>query len=105
VVHGRRPGNDLRGKEARQHLTGKITNVGPDPLSYDMNTYGGCSVAIIFLFDTNQADSVSTSRRYGRAIAIHSGPCLEQGWLNSDASSRAIVDSSSNMAFLLSAAG
>jgi hypothetical protein len=84
VVHGRRPRNDLREKEARQQ------NVGQDRISYDINTHGGCSEAIVFLLDTKQADSVST-QDYGRAIAIHSGPCPERD--------------SSNMAFLLSTSG
>jgi hypothetical protein len=68
-------------------LTGKITHVGPDRICYDINTFGGCSGAIVFLLDTDQPDSVRPED-FGRAIAVHSGPH---------------PSASGNMAFLLSA--
>jgi hypothetical protein len=69
-------------------LTGTITRVGPDRISYDINTYGGCSGAVVFLLDKEQPGSVTTED-YGRAIAVHSGPCPDQ--------------TPGNLAFLLSA--
>jgi len=54
-------------------LTGKITRVDGDRISYDINSFGGCSGVLIFLLDKDQPDSVTT-QDYGRAIAVHSGP-------------------------------
>jgi hypothetical protein len=70
-------------------LTGVITEVGPDYICYNINTFGGCSGAVVFLLDKEQPDSVKP-RDWGKAIAVHIGP---------HPSSR------SNMAFLLSGYG
>ena len=69
-------------------LTGSITHVGPGRISYDINTFGGCSGTVVFLLDKGQPDSVQ-KQDWGKAIAVHSGPHPISG----------------NMAFLLSAYG
>ncbi|CAB9506960.1 expressed unknown protein [Seminavis robusta] len=50
--------------------TGKITFVGKH--EYDLNSFSGCSGAIVFLLDKNQPDTLQ-SVNYGRAIAVHVG--------------------------------
>ena len=52
--------------------TGKITHVGQHHIEYDINTFTGCSGAIVFLLDRNQPDSVQQCD-YGKAIAVHGG--------------------------------
>jgi len=52
--------------------TGEILYVGEDFIEYDINSFTGCSGAIVFLLDEGQPDSVDRSD-YGKAIAIHSG--------------------------------
>jgi hypothetical protein len=54
-------------------LTGKVTAVDENMIVYDMNSFGGCSGAIIFLLDKDQRESVRPED-VGKAIAIHSGP-------------------------------
>jgi hypothetical protein len=39
-------------------LTGEITLVGTDRICYSINTFGGCSGAVVFLLDAGQPDSV-----------------------------------------------
>lgn len=53
-------------------LTGKVTAVDENMIVYDMNSYGGCSGAIIFLLDKDQPESVRPEDT-GKAIAIHTG--------------------------------
>jgi hypothetical protein len=58
--------------------TGNIKYVGSHHIEYDLNSFTGCSGAIIFLLD-GQSDSVQVQEcDYGKAIAVHSGahPCL-----------------------------
>ena len=52
--------------------TGEILYVGPDFIEYDINSFMGCSGAVVFLLDMNQPDSLDQAN-YGKAIAIHSG--------------------------------
>ena len=52
--------------------TGRITLVGDHHIEYDINSYRGCSGAVVFLLDVNQPQSVREGD-YGKAIAIHAG--------------------------------
>lgn len=52
--------------------TGKITVVGEHHIEYDINSFEGCSGAIVFLLDEDQHESVS-KEDYGGAIAVHAG--------------------------------
>lgn len=52
--------------------TGEIKYVGKDFIEYDINSFTGCSGAVVFLLDQGQPDSVDPSD-YGKAVAIHSG--------------------------------
>ncbi|KAL3908894.1 MAG: hypothetical protein SGILL_008308, partial [Bacillariaceae sp.] len=52
--------------------TGTITYVGEHHIEYDMNTFTGCSGAIVFLLDRNQPKSVQQCD-YGKAVAVHGG--------------------------------
>lgn len=51
---------------------GRITFVGENHIEYDINTFEGCSGAIVFLLDENQHESVAPED-YGKAIALHTG--------------------------------
>lgn len=51
---------------------GRITCVGENHIEYDINTFEGCSGAIVFLLDENQHESVAPED-CGKAIAIHAG--------------------------------
>jgi hypothetical protein len=48
-----------------------------DCITYDIDIYGGCSRAIVFLLDEHQPDSVGP-HEFVRAIAVHSGPISDQ---------------------------
>jgi len=52
--------------------TGKIAHVGEQHIEYDVNTFTGCSGAIVFLLDKDQPSSVQ-SCDHGKAIAVHAG--------------------------------
>jgi hypothetical protein len=52
--------------------TGEILYVGKDHIEYDINSFTGCSGAIVFLTDVSQPNSVD-SCDVGKAVAIHSG--------------------------------
>ena len=52
--------------------TGQITYVGDSHIEYDINTFTGCSGAVVFLLDKHQPESVNESD-YGCAIAVHAG--------------------------------
>jgi hypothetical protein len=41
--------------------------------SHDINTYKGCSGAIVFLLDKEQPETSVTSNDHGKAIAVHGG--------------------------------
>jgi hypothetical protein len=48
--------------------------VGEHHIEYDVNSFKGCSGAIVFLLDTDQPnDSGVTVKDYGTAIAVHAG--------------------------------
>jgi hypothetical protein len=51
--------------------TGKITYVGETHIEYNINSFTGCSGAIVFLLDNNQPPSVQ-SCDFGKAVAVHS---------------------------------
>ena len=52
--------------------TGEILYVGEKHIEYDINSFTGCSGAIVFVLDTNQPAWVD-QHDWGKAIAIHSG--------------------------------
>ena len=52
--------------------TGEIKYVGPKHIEYSINSFTGCSGAVVFLLDQNQPDSVDQTD-WGKAIAVHSG--------------------------------
>jgi hypothetical protein len=51
---------------------GKSCTLGKDFIEDDVNSFTGCSGAVVFLLDEGQPDSVDPSE-YGKTIAIHSG--------------------------------
>jgi hypothetical protein len=64
------------GLEGRVNIyTGEITNVSPGGKSFEhnINTFRGCSGAVIFLLDKNQEGLGVTESDYGKAIAVHAG--------------------------------
>ena len=52
--------------------TGEITHVGENHIEYSLNSFTGCSGAVVFLLDQNQPESVQQCD-FGHALAIHSG--------------------------------
>jgi hypothetical protein len=52
--------------------TGEIKYVGTHHLEYDINSFNGCSGAVVFLLDKKQPASVLESD-WGCAIAVHAG--------------------------------
>ncbi|KAL3903806.1 MAG: hypothetical protein SGILL_010307 [Bacillariaceae sp.] len=61
------------GEHGRVNIyTGVIKYVGGNFIEYDINSFTGCSGAIVFLLDCDQPDSVDP-HDYGKAIAIHCG--------------------------------
>ena len=60
--------------EAKQNniYTGKILLVGKTHIEHDINSFTGCSGAIIFLLDKDQPPSV-LKKHWGCAIAVHAG--------------------------------
>lgn len=55
--------------------TGQITNVTPDKESFEhnINTFRGCSGAVIFLLDEDQEGVGIIDNDHGKAIAVHVG--------------------------------
>lgn len=55
--------------------TGQIKSVSPDgrAFEHDINTFCGCSGAIVFLLDRDQDDNGVIPDDYGKAIAVHAG--------------------------------
>jgi hypothetical protein len=82
--------------------TGEITNVSRDGFAilHDINTYKGCSGAIIFLLDQKQ-DHLSGD--HGKAIAIHAGGVpTDRKIISSDGvQSGPILSGSANVGFTL----
>lgn len=61
--------------------TGDIKYVGPKHIEYSINSFTGCSGAIVFLLDKDQPASVDASD-FGKAVAVHSGAHpLSKLWL------------------------
>lgn len=52
--------------------TGRITLAGDHHIEYDINSFTGCSGAIVFLLDSDQPGSVREGD-YGKAVAVHGG--------------------------------
>ena len=71
------------GRENRVNIyTGQITRVSPggEAFEHDINSFRGCSGAIIFLLDSDQDGYGVKSSDYGKAIAVHvGGQRLENG--------------------------
>lgn len=64
------------GSEGRVNIyTGQITNVSPgkEAFEHSINTFQGCSGAVIFLLDQNQQGHGVSESDYGKAIAVHVG--------------------------------
>ena len=55
--------------------TGEIKDISPDgrAFEHDINTFRGCSGAIVFLLDQGQIDNGVIPDDYGKAIAVHAG--------------------------------
>jgi hypothetical protein len=53
--------------------TGEITYVGMYHIEHNINTYDGCSGAIIFLLDTDDQLATVNQEDRGKAIAVHVG--------------------------------
>lgn len=55
--------------------TGKITMVSEHHIEYDINSFEGCSGAVVFLLglETQPNDSGVTHDDVGKAIAVHAG--------------------------------
>jgi hypothetical protein len=53
--------------------TGKISYVGEHHIEYDINTYRGCSGAIVFLLEHNEQPPTVEERDSGKAIDGHAG--------------------------------
>eukprot|EP00978_Attheya_sp_CCMP212_P008691 scaffold20426_cov47-Attheya_sp.AAC.7 len=64
------------GREGRVNIyTGQITNVSPgkEAFEHNINTFRGCSGAVIFLLDVDQEGHGVIESDYGKAIAVHVG--------------------------------
>eukprot|EP00978_Attheya_sp_CCMP212_P008041 scaffold18738_cov57-Attheya_sp.AAC.1 len=63
---------DIYGTPGQVNIyTGKITYVSDYHIEYDINTFSGCSGAVVFLLDQNQPEGVHQCD-WGKAIVIHS---------------------------------
>lgn len=78
------PENSITAEELRQIFglegrvniyTGEITNVSPgkEAFEHSINTFRGCSGAVIFLLDQGQEGCGVVESDYGKAIAVHVG--------------------------------
>eukprot|EP00980_Cylindrotheca_fusiformis_P010834 scaffold2447_cov110-Cylindrotheca_fusiformis.AAC.16 len=64
------------GRENRVNIyTGQITKVSPNQKAFEhnINTFRGCSGAVIFLLDVDQEGCGVIESDYGKAIAVHVG--------------------------------
>jgi hypothetical protein len=59
--------------------TGKIKYVGVTQIEYDINSFTGCSWAVVFLLDEHQPEDSVQECDYGKAVAIHAGAHPSQG--------------------------
>jgi hypothetical protein len=67
---------ELYGKPLQPNIyTGTITRAeeNEEHIEYDINTFTGCSGAIVFLLDKQEPGSGVEERDHGKAIAIHAG--------------------------------
>ena len=53
--------------------TGEILYVGEDHIEYNINSFTGCSGAIVFLLDKQPDELDIDIADYGKAVAVHSG--------------------------------
>jgi len=78
------PENSITAEELRQIFglvgrvnvyTGQITKVSPggEAFEHSINTFRGCSGAVIFLLDQGQEEHGVMESDYGKAIAVHVG--------------------------------
>jgi hypothetical protein len=66
----------IYGPAGKTHIyTGAITFVGEHHIEYDLNSFEGCSGAIVFLLnlEAQPADSGVLSADVGKAVAVHAG--------------------------------
>jgi hypothetical protein len=64
----------IYGKPGKVNIyTGTINYVGVTHIEYDINTFTGCSGAVVFLLDQNQPEDSVRMCDFGAAVAIHSG--------------------------------
>ncbi|CAB9506925.1 expressed unknown protein [Seminavis robusta] len=65
---------------AASFYTGEIIRISDDRrvIEHDINTYKGCSGAIIFLLDKKQPTGLVNSQDHGKAIAIHAGCAVSE---------------------------
>jgi hypothetical protein len=66
----------IYGRSKKRHVyTGKITMVGTHHIEYDINSFEGCSGAVVFLLgvEAQPSDSGVTRDDAGKAIAVHAG--------------------------------
>ena len=67
---------EIFGREGRVNIyTGQIMNVSPDNTAFEhnINSFRGCSGAVIFLLDVDQEGCGVVDNDYGKAIAVHVG--------------------------------
>jgi hypothetical protein len=67
---------DIYGHENRVNIyTGQITHVSPNGRAFEhnINTFAGCSGAVVFLLDQDQDENGVISADHGKAIAVHAG--------------------------------
>lgn len=65
---------DAYGEPGMVHIyTGEIVKVFPEHFEHNINTFKGCSGAIVFLLDKKQTASSVKPCDYGRALGVHAG--------------------------------
>ena len=67
---------EIYGRENEVNVyTGQITHVAPggNAFEHNINTFAGCSGAIVFLLDRDQDGNGTIREDYSKAIAIHAG--------------------------------
>jgi hypothetical protein len=70
----------IYGKPEKVNIyTGEIKLVGEMHIEYDINSFTGCSGAVVFLLDENQPEDSVQQCDWGAAVAIHAGAHPSQG--------------------------
>jgi hypothetical protein len=70
----------IYGKPGKVNIyTGEIKFVGEMHIEYDINSFTGCSGAVVFLLDENQPEDLVQRCDWGAAVAIHAGAHPSQG--------------------------